>query len=108
LEKLGIKKYRNKKVKELSGGERQKVYLAMVLAQDKNCIFLDEPTTYLDINHKLEILNIIKELRSMGRAVIMAIHDLNSALTCSDKVCLMDKGEIVIFDASEAVYIVGK
>lgn len=79
LEKLGLKKYRNKNVKELSGGERQKVYLAMVLAQDTDYIFLDEPTTYLDINHQLEILDIIKELRSMGRAVIMAIHDLNSA-----------------------------
>jgi ABC-type cobalamin/Fe3+-siderophores transport system ATPase subunit len=104
LEKLGLKKYRNKNVKELSGGERQKVYLAMVLAQDTDYIFLDEPTTYLDINHQLEILDIIKELRSMGRAVIMAIHDLNSALTCCDKVCLLDKGEIVISDTAEAVY----
>lgn len=104
LEKLGLKKYRNKNVKELSGGERQKVYLAMVLAQDTDCIFLYEPTTYLDINHQLEILDIIKELKNMGKAVIMAIHDLNSALTYCDKVCLLDKGEIVIFDTPEAVY----
>ncbi len=104
LEKLDLKKYRNKNVKELSGGERQKVYLAMVLAQDTYYIFLDEPTTYLDINHQLEILDIIKELKNMGRAVIMAIHDLNSALTYCDKVCLLDKGEIVIFDTPEAVY----
>jgi len=104
LEKLGLKKYRNKNVKELSGGERQKVYLAMVLAQDTDYIFLDEPTTYLDINHQLEILDIIKELKNMGRAVIMAIHDLNSALTYCDKVCLLDKGEIVIFDTPGAVY----
>lgn len=104
LEKLGINKYRNKNIRELSGGERQKVYIAMVLAQDTDCIFLDEPTTYLDINHQLEILNIIKELKSMGKAVVMVIHDLNSALTYSDKICLIDKGEVVIFDTPRAVY----
>ena len=104
LEKLSLKEFRNKNVKELSGGERQKVYLAMVLAQDTDYIFLDEPTTYLDINHQLKILDIIKELKNMGRTVIMAIHDLNSALTYCDKVCLLDKGEIVIYDTPEAVY----
>jgi ABC-type cobalamin/Fe3+-siderophores transport system ATPase subunit len=104
LEKLGIKKYRNKNLSELSGGERQKVYIAMVLAQDTDYIFLDEPTTYLDINHQLEILAIIKELKKMGKAVIMVIHDLNSALTYSDKICLIDRGEEVIFDTPEAVY----
>lgn len=104
LEKLGIKRYRNKNLTELSGGERQKVYLAMVLAQDTDYIFLDEPTTYLDINHQLEILDIVNELKKMGKAVIMAIHDLNSALTCSGKICLMDRGEVVIFDTPKEVY----
>ncbi|NLM09222.1 MAG: ABC transporter ATP-binding protein [Clostridiaceae bacterium] len=104
LEKLGIERYRSKNLNELSGGERQKVYLAMVLAQDTDYIFLDEPTTYLDINHQLEILDIIKELKNMGKAVIMVIHDLNSALTCSNKVCLLDKGEVVIFDTPGAIY----
>jgi len=104
LEKLGIKKYRDKNLMELSGGERQKVYIAMVLAQDTDYIFLDEPTTYLDINHQLEILDIIKELKNMGRAVIVVIHDLNSALTHCDKVCLLDRGQVVIFDTPEVVY----
>ncbi|NLZ93012.1 MAG: ABC transporter ATP-binding protein [Firmicutes bacterium] len=104
LAKLGIVKYRNKNVRELSGGERQKVYLAMVLAQDTNYIFLDEPTTYLDINHQLEILAIIKELKNMGKAVIMVIHDLNSALTYCDKICLIDRGEVIIDGTPKAVY----
>ena len=104
LEKLGIKKHRNKNLKELSGGERQKVYIAMVLAQDTDYIFLDEPTTYLDINHQLEILDIIKELKDMGKTVVMVIHDLNSALIYSDRVCLINKGEIVIYDTPKAVY----
>ena len=92
----------------VSGGERQKVYLAMLLAQDTDYIFLDEPTTYLDITHQLEILDIIKELKKLGKAVIMVIHDLNSALTYSDKVCLMDRGEIIIYDSPQAVYESGQ
>ncbi|NLZ39452.1 MAG: ABC transporter ATP-binding protein [Firmicutes bacterium] len=107
LATLGLKKYRNKNVRELSGGERQKVYLAMVLAQDTDYIFLDEPTTFLDINHQLEILAIIKELKKLGKAVIMVIHDLNNALTNCDKICLLDKGEVVIYGSPKTVYSSG-
>jgi ABC-type cobalamin/Fe3+-siderophores transport system ATPase subunit len=104
LEKLGIKRYRDKNLRELSGGQRQKVYIAMLLAQDTDYIFLDEPTTFLDINHQLEILEIIKELKNMGKAVIIVIHDLNSALTYCDKICLIDRGEVVAFDTPKVVY----
>lgn len=105
---LGIEKYKNKNIRELSGGQRQKVYIAMVLAQDTDVVFLDEPTTYLDINHQLEILGIVKGLKKMGKTVVMVIHDLNSALTFSDMVCLMDKGEIVIYDKPQTIYESGK
>jgi ABC-type cobalamin/Fe3+-siderophores transport system ATPase subunit len=101
---LGIEKYKNKNVKELSGGQRQKVYIGMVLAQDTEIVFLDEPTTFLDINHQLEILEIVKKLKKMGKTVVMVIHDLNSALAYSDMVCLMDKGEVVIYDKPQKVY----
>lgn len=104
IREMGISRYRNKNIRELSGGERQKVYIAMVLAQDTDLIFLDEPTTYLDINHQLEILEIVKELKKIGKTIIMVIHDLNSALTYSDKVCLMEEGEIVIYDTPEFVF----
>lgn len=102
--RMGITKYRDKNLRELSGGERQKVYIAMVLAQDTDVIFLDEPTTYLDINHQLEILKIVKELKEMGKTIIMVLHDLNSALTYSDRICLMEKGRIVIYDRPQAVF----
>ncbi len=104
IERLGITDYKDKNIRDLSGGERQKVYIAMILAQDTDLIFLDEPTTYLDINHQLEILEMVKGLKKMGKTIVMVIHDLNSALTYSDKVCLMDKGEIVIYDSPKAVY----
>ena len=101
---LGLNEYRNKNILELSGGERQKVYLAMALAQDTDIVFLDEPTTYLDINHQLEILEVIKNLKQMGKTVVMVLHDLNNALTYSDKICLMDKGCIVIYDTPQGVF----
>jgi len=104
IELMGLYKYVNKNIHELSGGQRQKVYIAMVLAQDTDIIFLDEPTTYLDINHQLEILEEIKKLKKMGKTIVMVLHDLNSALSCSDRICLMDNGEIVIYDTPQAVF----
>jgi ABC-type cobalamin/Fe3+-siderophores transport system ATPase subunit len=108
IENLGLKNYINKNVHELSGGQRQKVYIAMILAQDTDIIFLDEPTTHLDINHQLEILEVIKNLKKMGKTVVMVLHDLNSALSSSGRVCLMEKGEIVIYDTPQVVFESGE
>lgn len=104
MKTVGVWKYQNKNINELSGGERQKVYIAMVLAQDTDIVFLDEPTTYLDINQQLEILCLMKNLKQLGKTVIMVIHDISAALCYSDKVCLMDHGEIVIYESPQAVY----
>ncbi len=104
IENMNLEKYIDKNVQELSGGQRQKVYIAMVLAQNTDIIFLDEPTTYLDINHQLEILEIIKNLKQMGKTIVMVIHDLSNALSYSDKICLMEKGEIAIYDTPQAVF----
>lgn len=108
MRKLGIEKFRDKNLTELSGGQRQKVYIAMILAQDTDYVFLDEPTNFLDINHQLEILEIITELKKMGKAVIMVIHDLNSALTHCDKICLLDRGKVAVYDTPQAVYSSGE
>ena len=104
IENMSLNKYINKNVQELSGGQRQKVYIAMVLAQDTDIIFLDEPTTYLDINHQLEILEIVRKLKKLGKTIVMVLHDLNNALAYSDQVCLMDNGKIVIYDNPQAIY----
>lgn len=108
IEIMGLEDIKSKNIHELSGGQRQKVYLAMVLAQDTDIIFLDEPTTYLDINHQLEILEVIKKLKMLGKTIVMVLHDLNSALSCSDRVCLMDDGEIVIYDTPQDVFESGE
>jgi ABC-type cobalamin/Fe3+-siderophores transport system ATPase subunit len=103
IERMGLTKYRGDYLKELSGGQQQKAYLAMILAQDTDIVFLDEPTIYLDINHQLEILETIKELKNMGKTIIMVLHDLNSALTYSDRICIMDNGEVISYDTPQAI-----
>ncbi len=104
IESMGLQEYVEKNICELSGGQRQRAYIAMVLAQDTDIIFLDEPTTFLDINHQFEILEIVKQLKDMGKTIVMVLHDLSSALSYSDRICLIDKGEIVIYDTPQAVY----
>lgn len=108
IESMNLSGRIHENLRELSGGGRQKVYLAMVLAQDTDIVFLDEPTTYLDINHQLEILEIVKKLKKMNKTVVMVLHDLDNALSYSDKICLMDRGRILIHDTPQAVFESGK
>jgi iron complex transport system ATP-binding protein len=87
---------RHKKISELSGGERQRAWLAMALAQKTEILFLDEPTTYLDIYYQYEILQLVKALnRELGLTIIMVLHDINQAIQFSDHVIIMKKGQIV-------------
>ncbi len=104
IESLNLEEYIHRNVRQLSGGQSQKVYLAMLLAQNTDLLFLDEPTIYLDINHKLEVLETIKKLKEMGKTIVMVLHDLGNALSYSDRICLLDRGEVVIFDSPETVF----
>lgn len=86
--------YQQRMVSHLSGGQRQRAYIAMALAQDTDIIFLDEPTTYLDINIRFEIMDLIRSLNQAGKTIIMVLHDLNLALEYSDTIILMNQGQI--------------
>lgn len=108
MSRMGILEYRHTSMDTLSGGERQKAYLAMLLAQDAQYVFLDEPATFLDIHYRLEILGLMKELRNEGRCVVAVMHELSHALAVSDTVCLLDEGGVVIADTPEAVYESGE
>lgn len=89
-------KYKDKAVSELSGGQKQRVWIAMALAQDTKVLFLDEPTTYLDIRYQLQILKLIRRLnREYGLTIIMVLHDINQSLYYSDEIVAMKDGKII-------------
>ncbi len=96
LELAGITELRNRPVDELSGGQRQRAWIAMALAQETPILLLDEPTTYLDLAHQWEILELIRRLnREEGRTVVAVLHDVNAAAWVSDHVVAMRAGSIV-------------
>ena len=80
-------------LRELSGGERQRVYLAMQLAQNAPILLLDEPTTYLDIEYQLSLMELLQRLKREGKTVIMVLHDLQQALKYSDRIIAIDAGK---------------
>lgn len=91
----GINHLENRYFNDLSGGERQKVILAMALAQEPKLLLLDEPTTHLDISHQIEILELVKSLnREQGVTVIAAMHDLNLAALFFDRLVLLKEGAV--------------
>ena len=89
---------------QLSGGQQQKAYIAMALAQDTQVILLDEPTTYLDVSYQMQMLRQARELARAGKHVMMVIHDLSHALETAHRVVLMRDGHMVIEGAPEEVY----
>lgn len=103
MDKLGISGLAEKNLTELSGGMRQKVYLAMALCQGADVIMLDEPTTYLDISQQLKIASVIRELADEGKTVLTVSHDIISALKISDRLALMDEGKIIRVGSPEEI-----
>lgn len=96
LEVTNTLDYKYREVDTLSGGQRQRVWIAMALAQKTDIIFLDEPTTYLDMAHQLEVLQLLKKLNEeQGRTVIMVLHDLNHAARFSHNLIALRNGELV-------------
>ena len=91
-------------VDSLSGGQRQRVWISLVLAQQTDILFLDEPTTYLDLSHSIEVLELVHRLsREYGRTIVMVLHDLNLALRYSDNLVVMRDGSIQTEGPREAV-----
>ena len=96
LEVTGTLAYKHRSVDALSGGQRQRVWIAMALAQETDMIFLDEPTTYLDMAHQLEVLELLQQLNTnQQRTIVMVSHDLNHAARFADYVIAMRDGHIV-------------
>ena len=104
MEVTNIEKYRNREVARLSGGQRQRVWIAMALAQDTRILFLDEPTTYLDIRYQIEILELIRRLNEeFGITIIMVLHDINQAIHFSQQVIGLKDGTVSFRGDPQAV-----
>lgn len=91
----------------LSGGMRQKVYIAMVLAQDTPAVLLDEPTTFLDVGHQLQMMEEAARLAKDGKAVLLVLHDLTLALQHCDRIAVMEDGRIVVSGTAEEIWVSG-
>ena len=97
-----------RRMDELSGGQRQKVYLAMALAQEAPTLLMDEPTTFLDVGRQLEVMAAARRLAREGRAVVMVLHDLPLALRGADDIALLAGGRLAAHGTAEEVYASGK
>ncbi|MEM9465212.1 MAG: ABC transporter ATP-binding protein [Actinomycetota bacterium] len=96
LEATGTLELADRSVDELSGGQRQRVWIAMALAQETELLLLDEPTTFLDITHQVDVLNLVHRLnRDRGRTVVVVLHDLNLACRYAHHIVAMRSGRIV-------------
>lgn len=103
LDQTGLADFADRGLGQLSGGERQRAWIAAALAQQAAILLLDEPTTYLDIGHQIEVLDIIHRLsRDQGVTIVMAIHDINQALSVADRILLLRRGQIA-FDGTPSV-----
>lgn len=104
LSQTGMTHHRHKKLTQLSGGERQRAWIAMALAQKTDIIVLDEPTTFLDLAHQLEVLELVKSLNEKENVtILLVLHDLNQAIRYSDRVYVMKRGHIVAEGTPEEV-----
>ncbi|MGW0546112.1 ABC transporter ATP-binding protein [Streptomyces altiplanensis] len=96
MARTGVTALAERSVDTLSGGQRQRVWIAMALAQETDLLLLDEPTTYLDISHQVEVLDLVRRLNhDRGRTVVAVLHDLNQAARYADHLVAMKEGRIV-------------
>jgi iron complex transport system ATP-binding protein len=94
LAATGTAEFGDRALAELSGGQRQRAWLAMLLAQDTPILLLDEPTTYLDIAHQYEVLDLLADLHAGGRTVVAVLHDLNQAARYATDLVVLSDGHV--------------
>ncbi len=100
----GIYDYKDKLLEELSGGQRQRAWISMALCQKTELMLLDEPTTYLDLSHQLDVLSLLSDLnKKQGRTIVMVLHELNNASRFADCMIGMKNGQVVAQGSPEKV-----
>jgi len=108
LERAGMLSLAHRLMSRLSGGERQKAYLAMMLAQQTPLMLLDEPTTYLDLSSQFELMELLRALCREGRSVLTVLHDLSLAMEYADEMLLMQDGRLIAAGTPEALCASGR
>ena len=104
MEIMNITEFADRPIDELSGGQRQRVWIAMALAQQTDILFLDEPTTYLDITYQVEILDMLTDLnKKYGTTIVMVLHDINLSARYADHIFALNKGKLVAEGAPSEV-----
>ena len=104
MEVTNVSQFRERELSRLSGGQRQRVWIAMALAQGTEILFLDEPTTYLDIRYQIEILELVRKLNGeFGMTIVMVLHDINQSIYFSDKIIGLAGGKVIVEGESEEV-----
>lgn len=107
LERMGISELADRMLPTLSGGQRQKVYIAMALAQDTPVVLMDEPNTFLDIAHQMQLMEQAKALAGEGKAVALVLHDLAMALEWADSLAVMLEGRCLFQGSPEEAFLSG-
>ena len=107
MEKMGIFDLAERSLSTLSGGQRQKVYIAMALAQDTPVVLLDEPNTFLDIAHQLQLMEQARALAAEGKTVVLVLHDLSMALEYADSLAILSQGRCCFQGSPEEVFLSG-
>lgn len=102
---VGAEELGDRTLLTLSGGQRQKIYLAMALAQNTQTILMDEPTTYLDINCQIEVMALACRLAEEGKSVVLVLHDLCMALQYAHRIVLLRDGQIIHIGTPEELYL---
>ncbi len=104
MEWVGIGNLAEENVNKLSGGNQQKVYIALALAQDTPVILMDEPTTYLDISHQIKLMELVRKLAKQGKAVVLVLHDLTMAFQVADFMAVLSEGKVLEYGMAEEVF----
>ena len=95
MKAVGIAELSHKPLDTLSGGMKQNAYIAMALAQDTEYVLLDEPTTYLDISHQIELMKLLRKLADNGKGIVTVMHDLPMAFNFSDEILVIENGKSI-------------
>ena len=107
MARMGIEALADRNILTLSGGQRQKVYIAMALAQDTPVVLMDEPNSFLDIAHQLQLMDHARSLAAEGKTVVLVLHDLSMAMDCGDSLAVLREGKCLFQGRPEEAFLSG-